>query len=366
MKIIRSTKCSLKFSNQGKINTLRIVLNEYGSVVNQFIEKFWAEGVPKKSELLKPVVDYPQTWLSARLRKVAAREAIGMVQSVQNKKKGKKGVPVHSGKSMVVSCTIANLKLPETKKFDSWLHLNSIGNGVILDLPVKFHKHYNRLVELGQRLNSYIITDEHVQFCFEIETGPKKEKVDCIGVDTGINTLASLSTGEQCGTDIKELIEVSKRKKRGSKGHKRAQRTIRQRIDEVAKEVTDKGNLIVVENLKGITKNTKRRLVKNIRRSVGFWNVSYWMKRLQMNCEEKNVSFRTVYARHTSQQCSRCNHTDRRNRNGEMFKCIRCGYEANADVQASLNILNRFLTGPYGAGCKPKEQYSTTLKGTVV
>lgn len=30
-----------------------------------------------------------------------------------------------------------------------------------------------------------------------------------------------------------------------------------------------------------------------------------------------------------------------------------CGHQANADVQASQNILARFLTGPYGAGCKP-------------
>lgn len=30
-----------------------------------------------------------------------------------------------------------------------------------------------------------------------------------------------------------------------------------------------------------------------------------------------------------------------------------CGHAENADVNASKNILERFLTGPYGAGCKP-------------
>ena len=128
---------------------------------------------------------------------------------------------------------------------------------------------------------------------------------------------------------------------------------MRQRMDEVAKEVVKVASLVVVENLKDITKNTKRRLGKNMRRTIGRWNVRYWLTRLQQVCERNRVSFRTVSPRYTSQQCSNCGHTDRRNRNGELFRCLGCGYEANADVQASRNILARFLTGPYGAGCKP-------------
>lgn len=352
MKISRSSKCSLKFTTVSKLSKLDTVLTEYGRVVNCFINIFWVE-CPAKGKLLKPVVDSVDSWFSARLRKVAAREAIDMVKAAKERHSDKAVKPTHRGQRMCVSSTIARLDVAKGSSFDCWLHLSSIGNGIILDLPIKRHKHFNDLATAGRRQESYIITRESVQFCFEIETGPKQDPDCCVGVDTGINALASLSTGEQLGTDIKAGIERIKRFKHGSKGQKRAVRALRQRMDEVAKEVVGKASLVVVENLKNITKNTKRRLGKNMRRSIGRWNVRYWLETLQRKCEWNRVSFRSVSPYKTSQTCSSCGHVDRGNRSGELFRCLSCGYEANADVQASRNILTRFLTGPYGAGCKP-------------
>lgn len=352
MKISRSSKCSLKFTTASKLSKLDTVLTEYGRVVNSFIDMFWLE-CPAKGKLLKPIVDSVDSWFSARLRKVAAREAIDMVKAAKERWGDKAVKPTHRGQRMCVSSTTARLDISKDSSFDCWLHLSSIGNGTILDLPIKRHKHFNDLATVGRRQESYIITRESVQFCFEIETGPKQEPDRCIGVDTGINALASLSSGEQLGTDTKDGIERIKRCKHGSKGQKKAVRALKQRIDEVTKEVVGKASLVVVENLKNITNNTKRRLGKNMRRSIGRWNVRYWLMRLQQVCERNRVSFRSVSSAYTSQMCSNCGFTDRGNRNGELFRCLSCGYEANADVQASRNILTRFLTGPYGAGCKP-------------
>jgi len=41
MKLIRSTKCSLKFSTKKKMDELLVILNEYSKVVNIFINYFW-------------------------------------------------------------------------------------------------------------------------------------------------------------------------------------------------------------------------------------------------------------------------------------------------------------------------------------
>lgn len=81
----------------------------------------------------------------------------------------------------------------------------------------------------------------------------------------------------------------------------------------------------------------------------------YWQQRLEWTCEEKNVSFRRVSPWNTSRMCSSCGHTDKKNRNGENFLCQNCGYIDNADLNAAKNILERFLSGPYGAGCQAKE-----------
>jgi IS605 OrfB family transposase len=402
MKIIRSTKCSTKFATQKKKQELLAILKEYGKVVNCFVDYFWTNPTDK-TQLLKPIVDIPQTWLSARLRKVAAREALDMVGSVKNvfewnkeqiqntidalekkiretkptdrknrrkinnwhkKLKANKSKlsmvqphkPKHKGNKMSVSCTIAELQTPkEQGNFDAWLHLASIGNKIVLDIPIKFHKHYRRLLSNGQRVNSYVITKDYVQFAFERETGPKKNGKSVVGIDTGINALASTSDKLQFGKDIKILIEKSKRCQKGSKGKQKATNAIRQGINEVAKQVIQNKDLVVVEKLSNLNNNSKLkgRLSKNIRSSIGSWNYAYWLMRLEMNCEENRVSFRTVPSYYTSQQCPICNHTESGNRNGEIFKCQACGYTGNADINAALNILNRFLSGPYGAAYKP-------------
>jgi hypothetical protein len=354
MKIQRSARCSLKFATASKRETLKTVLAEYGRVVNCFIDLFW-EDVPGRSALLKPVVDSIPSWLSARLRKVAAWEAIGMVKSIKAKKRPGETKPVHRGNRMCCCSTIVNLiPAQSATEFDAWIHLWCIGNKIILDLPIKFHKQFNKWNELGTRLNSYIITSDYIQFCFEVETGPKKSPDTMIGVDTGIKTLAACSDGRMLGRDIEAPIQRIKRCKHGSKGQKRASNALRQRMDEVAKEVVASVDLVVVEKLKKLADKTKikRRLSKAVRYTIGRWNYRYWLTRLQQKCEENRVSFRSVPAYNTSRQCPSCGHTDRGNRRGEEFICLLCGYADNADHNASLNILNRFLTGAYGPGFK--------------
>jgi IS605 OrfB family transposase len=339
------------------MDELLIILDEYSKVVNIFINYFWLNpDRTSKGELLKPVVDVPKTWLSARLRKVAAREAIDMINAAKLRWKDNSNkliIPVHKGNRMYVSCTIADLtSSKDSKEFDGWLHLASVGNKMIMDLPIKYHKHFNKYNNTGKRLNSYIITRKYVQFSFEVVTPPKKDGKHCIGIDTGINALASVSNGNQYGKDIKNCIERVKRCKQKSKGWHTAKRALKQRIDEISKEIIIKENpdLIVVEKLKNMGKKSKakRLLAKNIRRSIGTWNWKYWLNRLEAQCEINRVSFRSVAPYYTSTTCPVCGQSNRRNRNGEMFLCLNCGYTDNADVNAGKNILNRFLTGQYG------------------
>jgi IS605 OrfB family transposase len=360
VKVIRATKCSLKFTTGTKRRKLKEILAEYSKVVNFFIDHFW-DHPTKKTQLLKSIVDLPTTWFTARLRKVAAREALDLIKSsnelakIRSEERGE-GVesikPVHSGRSMSVSSTIASLQIPkESKQYDAWLHLASIGNKIVLDIPIRFHKHYNALRECGKRLESYIISEDRVQLCFEIETGTKKTEGEVVGLDTGINALASTSDGKQYGQDVKKLVEIIKRKEHGSNKQKRARRALRQRIDEVAKEVVKDKQLVVVEKLKNLNHKTKakRRLAKNMRRSLGAWAYRYWLERLQWATEDNRVSFRTVSPAYTSQRCNACGHTERGNRSGESFLCRSCGHTDNADINAAKNILDLFLGGPYGA-----------------
>ena len=51
-----------------------------------------------------------------------------------------------------------------------------------------------------------------------------------------------------------------------------------------------------------------------------------------------------VDPRNTSRTCSKCGCVSKHNRQTQArFKCVSCGYEANADLNAAVNIKNRFL-----------------------
>ena len=391
MKIVRSSKCTTRFMTAEKRSTLRRVLEEYGRVVNIFIDHFWEmDRPPIKAELLKPIVDLPDTWLTARLRKVAAREALDMISSSKKKAEGEREEllsaaskkfdrgkvnqcrkmrlrasslravkPHHSGRTMSVSTTIANLRDPkDAKEFDSWLEIRCVGDGISIDIPIRFHRHFRELICRGERQQAYVVSLDWVQFSFEIETGPKREGKRVIGIDTGIKSLATLSTGEKLGTDVEGIIDRIGRCQHGSKGQRRARRALRQRVDEVARDVTSRADvdIVVVERLKGLGFFTKvrRRLTRSMRRSVGAWLYGYWMDRLRMRTEDDRVGFRSVPAWNTSITCPRCGHIDRRNRpSRDVFHCRGCGHHGDADVVASDNILGRFLSGPHGAGCEP-------------
>ena len=52
-----------------------------------------------------------------------------------------------------------------------------------------------------------------------------------------------------------------------------------------------------------------------------------------------NKSMIKVDPHHTSQRCSECGFTHKRNRRSQSeFKCLKCGYELNADHNAAKNI----------------------------
>jgi thiol-disulfide isomerase/thioredoxin len=76
-----------------------------------------------------------------------------------------------------------------------------------------------------------------------------KDKGVVIGMDTGISALASTSDEKQYGRDIKTLVEKVKRKKHGSNAQQRVRRALRQRMNEVAKEVVQQPDVKMVVSL---------------------------------------------------------------------------------------------------------------------
>ena len=86
--VIKSTKTTIKFANQGKRNHLYDFLKEYRMVVSRFVDLLWNE---KDIRLLLPKLFTdqvkPYTWLSARALQCAGKQASGVVRGTQKKQR---------------------------------------------------------------------------------------------------------------------------------------------------------------------------------------------------------------------------------------------------------------------------------------
>ena len=142
------------------------------------------------------------------------------------------------------------------------------------------------------------------------------------------------------------------RRKVNSKNYKQTLSEIKCYIGNSVNQIgIENYDLIVMENLKNITKNTKNRLNKTTRKLLGNWNINLVYRRIMDKCEENRVYLTFVSPSYTSQMCSQCGEIHKESRNGEVYKCIKCGTVLDADVNGAINILNRFknevLTVPH-------------------
>ncbi|PUA33730.1 MAG: hypothetical protein B9J98_01935, partial [Candidatus Terraquivivens tikiterensis] len=116
----------------------------------------------------------------------------------------------------------------------------------------------------------------------------------------------------------------------------------------IVKELSQEGLAPIFENLKGLSYNaTRNRYAKRKNRKVA----SLPYRKIQNLIEYKMawMGYRTHYvsARNTSRTCPRCGRLSKKN--GQVFKCRHCGYEADRHFVACVNIL-----GMWGHGFAPK------------
>ena len=270
MKIKRSSKTTLKFATQKKLDTLNEIMDEYSRLVNIFIPDFWTKNL-EPGDLIKEITNLPESWLSARMRQCAAREALSMVNGAKEKAISLDEdpiMPVHSGKKMTLSSQVVTIE-EGRNSFDIWLIISSVGNGIKLSIPLKRHRHMNWFQE-WKRSTSVVIHRKYVQFSFEKETGSKKTEGDIVGIDVGINHLLAVSNGNLFGSEVKSLINIIKRKKQGSNKYKKAKKTLSYYLHKTVKDCLpwSELRLVVVERLKDLKKGKKPNRGKEFRKTL--------------------------------------------------------------------------------------------------
>ena len=371
--MIRSSAFALKFATRKKLNTLDSVFDEYARVVNLYIDM-----LNQSKELPKFTNFKVETWLSARLQQCAGKQASEIVKSARkkdrdirfkkykklykyflnrkrqtkfiNKKFGELNLnykikPRFDGKAINLDNRFWSLNT-SVNSFDRWVKLCSIGNKICLVLPLKNHKHNKHFAD-WKRAGSCRLLRNNGKFKIELiyeKTNPVVHKQNkMLAIDAGINCLMSCSDGRQIGLELKKLLNELNQKQQKSKSYQRKLTQIHNYVRWCVNQL-DWSNLsdLVIENLKYIQIGTKQRTNKATRRLLSKWNLGLWHHAIEQKCEANCVCLHSVEPRYTSQTCPCCGNVGKGNREGMLFRCTSCGYEANADLNASINILNRF------------------------
>jgi IS605 OrfB family transposase len=109
---------------------------------------------------------------------------------------------------------------------------------------------------------------------------------------------------------------------------------ISRRIVEYAAET---GNAaLALEDLDSIRAGRARR--KAQRSALHRWGCYQLEQFLTYKAEGRGLEIVKIDARGSSQGCSRCGHTERANRCGQVFACRACGHTLHADVNAAHHV----------------------------
>jgi transposase len=187
-----------------------------------------------------------------------------------------------------------------------------------------------------------------------------------VGIDVGIANFVTTSTGKHYGSFHKNLRVRHKRdrakrrrkaklraclKKKGVKqlpstSSRTGQRLIRHTRQEINRAVnqcfTDpehEGVQFAYEQLSVASMRFKARAQNAYLRAS---NLGHIPQQILWNSQKRGVQATPVISAYSSQECSVCHYTDRKNRpNQQTFCCKVCGFEAHADHNASVNISRR-------------------------
>lgn len=232
----------------------------------------------------------------------------------------------------------------------------------------------------------------HVSFAREIEKAIPDNANPAVGVDRGVAATLALSTGEILSVPASlEYFErrhraaqrvVARRKKGSRRKLKAIQRFARlsakrARIrrdwhHKAALSIASRFGTVVMEDLKiasmtASARGTVEKPGRNIRQKAGLnrsilnqgWGS--FASILGYKLEERGGTLVTVDPAYTSQTCSECGTIDRQSRESQaVFACRHCGFRANADHNAAINILRRNTASMrMEEGCWPSDEVRT-------
>ena len=176
-----------------------------------------------------------------------------------------------------------------------------------------------------------------------------------LGVDLGINNIATTSQGKlYSGAQIDRIrtkyqMHRSSLQKCGSKSAKRRLKLVSGKEASFRKDINHCISKEIVANAKGTNSGIVLEDLTHIREKITVrkqqrsrmhgWSFHQLREFITYKAQLHGIPVVCVDPRHTSQRCSVCGHTERKNRKSQFrFHCLVCGHDAHADYNAACNL----------------------------
>jgi len=369
----KSSILSFKFLNKKKKIWLSDFLTEYRRVLQAFVDYFWENYDKIKhykyadSQHYKDVQKITNTYFMSAMLKDCANQGFGIVNGTWKKYKQREwryNKEVENGKSVEeleylhkllilptkpiidenvkANCSNVVQILSETtmSTFDFIISLRGTEKRKKTILPVKATSHLRKLLERGTLNRSAMLSEEDVQVSVSIPPLPNDED-GILGIDIGITNVVTASDGQFYSSDAdgNSLAKILK-KMSNVKGETKAFQRYSTHRKNIINYCINQLDLDGIREVK-LEKIKDMRRYKRVSRFQGRWIYPYILQRLKEKCQLLGIKVKFVRCAYSSQQCSKCDFVDKQNRRESRFCCKSCGYEADADLNAAVNLSKR-------------------------
>ena len=242
-------------------------------------------------------------------------------------------------------------------------------NKLHIPLRLRSHKHFNELksgivanteCKHEDILKSFLVSKDGIEVRFKFKSTAKESqfKSNLVGIDQGQRKLFSAiyvndksnnkdidcyltekDLKEQLQHGYNEVCNKIARRQKGSKGFKRAQEHRKNLINQAVNLLAQIFNF--EEDVAEVRLEKLRRLGEGKKKSrkLQAFNYADLRHKIERKCQETNVELTETSNAYRSQRCSLCGFVHSKNRlnGGEEFKCLKCGYTADADMNSAKN-----------------------------
>lgn len=300
--------------------------------------------------------------------------------------KGKKGYPKFQKDNRSVEYKVSGYKLSQDKKHITFTDKKGIGKLKLIgsrDLNYYQPEQIKR-VRIVRRANGF-----YVQFSIQLDPRDTVEQLEptkhTVGIDVGLKYFYADSDGnivenprfyrkaeeklnrlnrkksKKFKKGQKQSNNYLKAKKRYALAHLRVSRQREEFAKSLALRLIKSNDLIAYEdlNIKGMVKS---RLAKSINDAA--WSTfRQWLEYFGYKYGRVTIP---VPPYNTSQNCSNCGKKVQKSLSTRTHKCPHCGYEADRDVNAAINILKKGLSTVGHTESQAWGESTATLVGAIL